>query len=239
MPRRYTRFTNKATWDVESLNAAVSAVVNKGKSVNFASKHFGIPRTTLRDRLKTGNTVRSQMGRKTIFSQEQEQSIANHVLLMAKMFYGITPIELRRVAYEFAEINNIKHPFNTDTRLAGRDWYEGFLRRFPKISLRSPEATSLNRIQGFNRQEVDLFFENLESVFQKFQFTPDKIFNVDETGITTVQKPGKILAPKGQKQVGSAVSWERGKNVTVVCAFVHLVLQEPTYRHCLYILDRE
>jgi hypothetical protein len=41
---------------------------------------------------------------------------------------------------------------------------------------------------------------------------------VDETGISTVQKPAKILAPKGQKQVGSVISWERGKNVTVVCA---------------------
>lgn len=42
---------------------------------------------------------------------------------------------------------------------------------------------------------------------------------MDETGISTVQKPGKVLAPKGQKQVGSATSWERGRNITVICAF--------------------
>jgi hypothetical protein len=40
---------------------------------------------------------------------------------------------------------------------------------------------------------------------------------MDETGISTVQDPGLILAPKGQKRVGSITSWERGKNVTVVC----------------------
>jgi hypothetical protein len=52
----------------------------------------------------------------------------------------------------------------------------------------------------------------------KYQFTPDKINNVDETGISTVQKPGGIPAEKGGKLVGTAVCWERGRNVTVVCA---------------------
>ena len=28
----------------------------------------------------------------------------------------------------------------------------------------------------------------------------------------------KIVAPKGQKRVGSLTSWERGKNITVICA---------------------
>jgi hypothetical protein len=34
-----------------------------------------------------------------------------------------------------------------------------------------------------------------------------------------VQKPKHILGPKGQKQIGAAVSCERGKPVTVVCVF--------------------
>ena len=42
--------------------------------------------------------------------------------------------------------------------------------------------------------------------------------NVDETGITTVQVPGKVLAKKGQRQVGRVTSGERGENLTVVCA---------------------
>ncbi|KAL1251473.1 hypothetical protein QQF64_019269 [Cirrhinus molitorella] len=41
---------------------------------------------------------------------------------------------------------------------------------------------------------------------------------MDETGITTVQKPEKILARRGQKQVGAVTSGERGTLVTVACA---------------------
>jgi hypothetical protein len=40
---------------------------------------------------------------------------------------------------------------------------------------------------------------------------------MDETGLTTVQKPQKILATKGRKQIGCLCSAERGSNVTVVC----------------------
>jgi len=32
------------------------------------------------------------------------------------------------------------------------------------------------------------------------------------------KKPEGILRPKGEKEVGAAVSWERRKNVTAVCS---------------------
>lgn len=45
------------------------------------------------------------------------------------------------------------------------------------------------------------------------------IFSVDETGISNVQRNSRILAPKGQKQVGMATSGERGSTTTIVCVF--------------------
>lgn len=94
-----------------------------------------------------------------------------------------------------------------------------FLKRNPEISLRKPEVTSVNRINGFNRQEVERFISNLEIVQKHYNFTPARILNVDQTGITTVQTPANIYGSKGQKQVGVLVSWERGETVTICCAF--------------------
>lgn len=48
------------------------------------------------------------------------------------------------------------------------------------------------------------------------KFQAQDIYNLDETGCTTVQKPGNVVAPKGVKQVGSVTSAERGELVTVV-----------------------
>lgn len=52
----------------------------------------------------------------------------------------------------------------------------------------------------------------------KYKFPPSRIYNLDETGVTTVLKPRKIIAKKGIKQVGAIVSAERGTLVTVEMA---------------------
>lgn len=42
-----------------------------------------------------------------------------------------------------------------------------------------------------------------------------KVWNIDDTGVRTIQKPTKILATKGP--VGKITSGERGQIVTVMC----------------------
>ncbi|XP_045456865.1 MFS-type transporter clz9-like [Melitaea cinxia] len=103
--------------------------------------------------------------------------------------------------------------------MAGKDWFYAFKKRNPNISLRRPESTSINRITAFNETEVKMFFNNLESLQTKYQFDANRIYNVDETGISNVQRNSRILASKGQKQVGMISSGEKGTTITVVCAF--------------------
>ena len=46
--------------------------------------------------------------------------------------------------------------------------------------------------------------------------TGDRIFNMDETAHSTVQKCSKVVSVKGKKQVGAVTSTERGTNTTGV-----------------------
>ena len=216
MPRVHKRFTDKAKWSEQDLKGALQHV-SEGKSVKSVALHFNIPRSTLRDRIKNNKTSTPTMGRNPVFNREQEEILKDRVFTMANLFYGITITELRRMAFEVAEDLNIKHNFNRTTRMAGEDWVNGFRKRNPKISLRKPSATSVNRVMGFNKEEVDIFYRNLESLMDKHNFEPTRIFNMDETGISSVQKPFHTLAPKGKNQVGGITSWERGRNITVVC----------------------
>ncbi|XP_008188284.1 tigger transposable element-derived protein 6-like [Acyrthosiphon pisum] len=101
--------------------------------------------------------------------------------------------------------------------MAGKDWVKGFRKRHPEITLRSPEATSSARAQAFNRPNVMTFFTILQNVQQINNFLPHRVFNVDETGLTTVQsKCSNILALKGRRQVGSLTSAVRGVLSTIV-----------------------
>jgi len=59
------------------------------------------------------------------------------------------------------------------------------------LSIRSHEATSIGRATEFNKHTVKEYFENHASVLDKHQFTPDRIYNVVDTGVTTVHSPKK------------------------------------------------
>ena len=132
------------------------------------------------------------------------------------MFFGLTPTDVRRLAFQYAERN--KFPHNFKVGMAGKDWLRGFLTRHSDLTLRTPEATSAARARGFNKPVVMKFFDILDEASKKVK-GPHAIYNVDETGMTTVQsKPSRIIAQKGKKQVGSLTSAERGQLTTaVVC----------------------
>ena len=148
-----------------------------------------------------------------LFSRDIEEELVQYILTMEEMMFGLTTVDIRDMAYQLAERNHIDHPIKNE--IAGRDWLRGFLSRNKQLSIRQPESTSAARARGFNHTAVNRFFDLLEALMEEHKFPPDKIYNVDETGMTTVQsRPSKIVALRGRKQVGSLTSAERGVLVT-------------------------
>ena len=96
--------------------------------------------------------------------------------------------------------------------------------------MRRLQPTSLVRAKASNRSNVKDFFDNLQKVMVRHSFEPSDIYNTDrnETGITTVQKPDKVIAAGGRKQIGGTVYQERGTLVTMMSAVNAIVYTVPT-----------
>lgn len=218
MVRTYVRKTQKGSYSEDAMQRALEAVRNKEMSIKRASVVFSVPRTSIHSRLsRQGINPVTNLGRfKPVFNAQMELELSEHIIRLEKLFYGLSTADLRRIAFQFAEVNQISHPFNKDRKMAGKDWLMSFLKRQGNLSIRRPEATSIARVTGFSKERVCQFFKNLKVILEKYNIPPHRIFNCDETGITCVQKPGKILAEKGRKQVGRLTSLERGKNTTLL-----------------------
>ncbi|XP_064075658.1 uncharacterized protein LOC135194277 [Vanessa tameamea] len=221
--RTYKRKTTRRSYTTEDLKNAAKAVNHEGKSVNATAKEFGIKRMTLTRYLKRLNEGGdSSMGYATprqVFSSTQEDSLKKYLLQIASIFYGYSPKDVRRLAYECANKFEIEIPPSwTANKMAGKEWLTMFLKRNPELSIRKPEPTSLGRATSFNAQNVKVFFEKLAEVMDRYGFTAADIWNIDETGVSTVLKPNKIVTAKGKRNVGAMTSGERGTNVTVVTA---------------------
>ncbi len=97
--------------------------------------------------------------------------------------------------------------------MARPDWFSGFLKRHMLLSIRTPESISLACASAFDKHDVGHFLPTWKKLWQDTVF-----WNMDETGITTVHKPDKVVGRKGNKQAGSLTSVERGALVTLFCA---------------------
>lgn len=209
------------TWDPANMALAIEAIRKKEMGWLKASKTYKVPQATLR-RLadeKYGSPKEASVtkhGRPTVFNADLESELVRYCLSMEATFYGLTRKDLRRMALQLALKNNLNHPFNNI--MAGRKWLKLFLRRHPELSLRRPIGTSVARARGFCRDHVNNYFNLLEACFDEYNYPPDRIFNVDETGLSIVQsKIPKVIGKKGKRQIGSITSAERGSLVTVIC----------------------
>jgi hypothetical protein len=111
---------------------------------------FNIPSVTLQERISKGKSGNPKLGRNFLFTSGQEECMATHVTIIAKLFHGVNSVQLHRIAFDFAEQNKMKHNFNRQNCAAGKDWLYKFLRRNLTISARKPEATIVKRILSFS-----------------------------------------------------------------------------------------
>ena len=76
------------------------------------------------------------------------------------------------------------------------------MKKISQLALRCPEAISAARAKGFNEVAVNKLFDLLLDVLEKNpNIDQSRIFNVDETGTTSVpKKMSKIISIRGKNK---------------------------------------
>ena len=106
------------------------------------------------------------------------------------------------VAYSIVEKSGRLHLFTNG--MAGRAWFDGFRFRNPHLTMHIAQPLSYCRATAANKEIVNDFFAKLGAIFARLNLLskPMQIFNIDETGISVVHRPGKVITQLGRKNVG-------------------------------------
>ena len=132
--------------------------------------------------------------------------LKDYFIKASKIHHGLSAKSSRELACQFAIKVNKFFPSNWEkNKSAGKDWLSGFLKRFPELSLRKPEATSLARATSLNKTNVSSFFDKLEECLKRAIYSPSDIYNADKNGCTTVQsvRKAKVIACRNESKLES------------------------------------
>ena len=198
MVRNYVRKTKRQSWSSDSMRQAIEACESGTMGYGTAALQFDVPKSTLRDRVKQKTKLVTEHdkgfvgGFQKVFTDQEEEELVQYTLKMEELLVGLTRDDICSFAFQLATKYNKPNPFSSEK--AGFGWYYTFMKKHPQLSLQTPEATSAARARGFNEVSVAACFNLLGEMFEKHNFSASNIYNVDETGITTVQgAPSKII----------------------------------------------
>ncbi|KAJ8953423.1 hypothetical protein NQ318_023540 [Aromia moschata] len=207
------------TYSQDALRRALIQIQENGMGVREASREFAVPKTTLQDRLKgkvpeipmkTGPPPRPRL------TVTGENEIVQWLINIAKCGFPIRKIDL------ISTVQNILKECGKETLFKdgkpGQKWYLNFLKRHPEISLR--EAETITKARALITEEsIRLWFKNLRMYLIQNNCIdilddPSRIFNGDESGFPLCPKTGKVLGPRGYKNLYKIKTGSDKDNIT-------------------------
>lgn len=136
----YKKKSARQPWDDQEMMQAIEAVVDGEMGCFKASRIFNVPRSTLTRRVESltiddPDIKKRMLNFRTVLTHEQEKEILDHILAINSTSRGLTRKDVRSLAYQLAERDKVKHNFNNQEKLAGKDWLTGFRKRHPELCL--------------------------------------------------------------------------------------------------------
>ena len=110
MVRTYKRKTQRGAYGDDILKAALLAL--EEQPLNTVGRLYHVPARTLRRHRDTRVATRGALAlgpMKTALPAATESILCDHIAYMEKCLYGLTTIDVRRLAYDLAEKLGVQH----------------------------------------------------------------------------------------------------------------------------------
>lgn len=196
MPRKYKRVIGSrpyADYSTEILEKCLEDIRCKRLSQRVAAKQYGIPRSTIINKLKG---VRSSVfGGPRVFSPQEEEGFKNHLMKLAEFGFPVTETDLRFCIKNYlSKIGRLVPKFKNN--MPGQDWVKSFLDRHPMLTTRF--ASNIKRVRAaVSKEIIEEYQDNLAKEVENV--LPTHIWNYDETNLRDDPGLKHVICRRGTK----------------------------------------
>ena len=179
--------------------------LDKGASLGAAARAHNIPVSSFRDHAIGKTKGRKRVGEGVLTEDEESQLVA-YVMDMQRLGWLLNVNQLKLKVAQICEGRDT--PFVNGVPSNG--WLKWFRKRHQQLSLRTMQGLEQARAYHLCEQNVRSFYVNLEEVYKAHSYTPDRIWNCDESGANASRSGnGLVIARKGCRNVHAIVPDER------------------------------
>ena len=202
-------------WSPKAMEDAMAAVKNGQMTVFRPTKIYNVPKSTLHDRISGKVRHGDKPGPKPYLSSTEEKELADFLVDVAKVGYGRTRKQVCTIAGSCAhDKGRLESPV-----VASHGWFVRFMQRQPQLSVRKGDPTANVRMECLTEEVISDYFALLKEEMTKGNFmnSPNRIYNVDETGISLDGHAPRVIALKGQKKVRYRTSGNKNQITVIAC----------------------
>ena len=208
-PKKYKK------WTEDSMARAMRCVMEGELGVNRAADQFGVPRTTLKDRMSGRVTHGSKSGPAPYLTEEEEGELQSYLLSCAEVGYPKTKNEVIGIVRKV-----VLKKRGTLVDFKGKGWWNRFVERRPHISLRKGDALALSRARAITSANIEQYYSLLKKTLEEHGLMgcASRIYNMDESGMPLDHKPPMVVARRGIKKVHCRTSGNKSQITIIACA---------------------
>ncbi len=197
-------------WSEDNLYRAFLFHTEEGVSVRHAAERFGVPKSTLQDRVSGRVPFGKRSGPIKFLSDEEEVELVDFLCGCAAVGYPKSKMQVLSLVRSVIEKKGL------DAKVTD-GWWSSFKKRHGQLTLRAAESLSYTRAMSSSPQIISRYFDLLEKTLydNDLMDKPMQIFNMDETGMPLDPSPMKIITTKGTKHPTSVTTGNKSQ-ITVV-----------------------
>ena len=201
-------FKQRCNYSPTKMTKAYAAVKEDHLPVQRAANLYGVPITTLKDRVSGRVSLSTHgAGAAPLLSRSQEKELVDHLKAQAAVGYGYQRKQVVALATEYVCAIGLRK----ESKLLGNSWFYSFMARWPELKLVQPSTLEVARARCVSEETVTKYYKNLEQILVKYNLkdAPERIYNIDEKGISSKHRIPKVVSCiklKPQTVVGNRFS---------------------------------